>query len=76
MEQKNLAFGKFNYILIVVSLILIVFGFGMMAGSGSTEDVFNADIFSKTRIVIAPFIVFVGFLLVIVAILIKKKDNK
>jgi uncharacterized membrane protein len=75
MEQKNLAFGKLNYILIVVSLILIVLGFGLMAGSGSTEAAFNADIFSKTRIVVAPFIVFMGFLLVIVAILVKKKGN-
>ncbi len=75
MEQKNLAFGKLNYILIVVSLILIVLGFGLMAGSGSTETAFNADIFSKTRIVVAPFIVFMGFLLVIVAILVKKKGN-
>lgn len=74
MEQKNLAFGKTNYILIGVSLLLIVIGFVLMAGSGSTEEAFNADIFSKTRIVVAPFIVLMGFVLVVFAILFKKKE--
>lgn len=75
MEQKNLAFGKTNYILIGISLLLIVFGFVLMAGSGSTEEAFNPDIFSKTRIVVAPFIVLMGFVLVVFAILFKKKEH-
>lgn len=75
MEQKNFAFGKINYILIAISLALIVIGFVLMAGSGSTEEAFNPDIFSKTRIVVAPFIVLSGFVLVVFAILFNKKSD-
>lgn len=76
MEERNLAFGKINYILIGAALLLIVIGFALMTGSGTTEQSgFNPDIFSKTRIVVAPFVAFVGFLLVIVGILYKKKEN-
>jgi Protein of unknown function (DUF3098). len=76
MENRNFAFGKTNFILIGVSILLIIIGFFMMGGSGSTEDTFNPDIFSKTRIVIAPGICFIGFLLVIVGILYKAKDKE
>ncbi|MFZ4457264.1 MAG: DUF3098 domain-containing protein [Bacteroidales bacterium] len=76
MEERNLAFGKTNYILIGVALLLIVMGFALMTGSGTTEQTgFNPDIFSKTRIEVAPFVAFVGFLLVIVGIIYKKKEN-
>jgi uncharacterized membrane protein len=76
MEEKNFAFGRMNYIIIAVSVLLIVIGFALMTGSGTTEQGgYNPDIFSKTRIVVAPFIVFVGFISVIVGILYKKKEN-
>ncbi len=76
MEERNLAFGKINYIIIGVAVLLIVIGFGLMTGSGTTEQSgFNPEIFSKTRIEVAPFVAFVGFLLVIVGIVYKKKEN-
>lgn len=76
MEEKNLAFEKVNYIIVAVAVALIVIGFALMTGSGTTEQSgFNPDIFSNKRIVVAPFIAFVGFLLVIVGILYKKKEN-
>lgn len=76
MEESKLAFGKTNYILVGIALLLIVTGFGLMTGGGTTEQGgFNPDIFSNTRIVVAPFITFVGFLLVIVGIIYKKKEN-
>lgn len=75
MENRNFAFGKTNYLLIGASLLLIIIGFFMMSGSGSTDETFNPDIFSKTRIVIAPMICFIGFLLVIIGILYKSKEK-
>jgi len=76
MENKNFAFGKTNFILIGISMILIIIGFFLMGGSGSTETSFNPDIFSTTRIVVAPGICFIGFLLVIIGILYKAKDKE
>ena len=41
----------------------------LMAGPGSTEQSFCADIFSPRRIVLAPLLCLSGYLLIIVAIL-------
>ena len=76
MDKNNLAFGKMNFILLAVSLLLIVTGFVLMSGSSSDESAFNADIFSATRIKVAPVVCFVGFISMIYAIVRKPKDSK
>lgn len=48
---------------------LIVLGYILMSGPGSTESSFNPDIFSTRRIVIAPVLCLAGYLLIIVGIL-------
>lgn len=70
-EKEVMPLGMINYILIGVSLLLIVLGFILMSGSSNEGSTFNNDVFSSTRIVIAPFITFLGFLLMVPAILIK-----
>lgn len=71
---KEFALGKKNYLLIAASFILIVVGFVLMMGSGSTDEAYNPDIFSARRIVIAPTITFIGFVCMILAILRKPKQ--
>lgn len=67
-----MTYGRKNYILIGLSIAIIVIGFALMSGGGSEDpNVFNREIFSTRRIVIAPAVCLVGFLLMIVAILIK-----
>ena len=39
---KNLAFGTINYILLGVGIVIIVIGFILMSGDGTTEQMFNA----------------------------------
>lgn len=75
MHKSDLAFGPLNYILLGVGIAIVVLGFILMAGSGTTEEAFNPDIFSDTRIKIAPITCLVGFVTVIVAILIKPKQK-
>ncbi|MDE7347686.1 MAG: DUF3098 domain-containing protein [Muribaculaceae bacterium] len=71
VEDSQRAFGRKNYIAMACCLALIVIGFILMAGSGSSvEDGFNPDIFSTRRIVIGPCVTFLGFLLMAFAILI------
>ena len=53
----------------VAACLLIATGYLLMAGSGSTEQSFCADIFSPRRIVLAPLLCLSGYLLIIVAIL-------
>jgi uncharacterized membrane protein len=67
--EKNLAFGKTNYILLVVGFLIVVLGFILMTGTPTTEKAFNPEIFSTRRIVVAPMVALFGFLFVVVAIL-------
>lgn len=53
---------------------LIVIGFILIAGSPSTAEGFNADIFSTRRIVVGPAISFLGFVAMAFAIIWHKKQ--
>lgn len=68
-----MAFTKYNYIIIAISMAVIVIGFILMSGSGSNEEAFNYDIFSATRIKVAPLMCFIGFIGIIAGIMYKKK---
>lgn len=76
MNKSDLAFGKINYIILGVGIVIIVLGFILMSGDGSTEDKFNPAIFSDLRIKTAPLTCLVGFVVVIVAILVKPFGHK
>jgi hypothetical protein len=52
-----------------VACALIIAGYVLMSGSGSTESGFCPDVFSARRIVIAPAVCLIGYLLIIVGIL-------
>lgn len=71
--KENFAFGKANYLLLIVGFLIVVVGFILMGGPGSTEEAFEPDIFSTRRIVVAPMVCLGGFLFVIVAILWRPK---
>ena len=71
--MNNWAFGKMNYILLVVGVLIAVLGFVLMSGSGTTEEAFNPDIFSDRRIKIAPMVSLLGFVVVVVAVLWKPR---
>ena len=72
--MKDFAFDNTNYILIAVGVLVVIAGFVLMAGSGTTQETFNADIFSATRIRVAPIVVFIGFASMIYGIMHKPKD--
>ena len=72
VDENARPFGRRNYIAMAGCLALIVIGFLLMAGPGSSvEGGFNPDIFSTRRIVIGPAVTFIGFLLMAFAILLK-----
>lgn len=79
--QYQRPFGPLNYICMGVCVLLIIIGFALMGGPGSSvEEGFNPDIFSTRRIVVGPTIAFLGFLLMAFAIIIRpgsldKKNN-
>ena len=80
MEQKEennklqFAFGKVNYILMGVGIALLALGYILLAGGGSDDpNVFNPAMFDARRLVWAPILIVLGFIVEIVAIMYKKK---
>jgi len=74
MDKKEYAFGKENFIFLIVAIVIIIIGFLLMSGGKTTEETgFDPSIFSQRRIVIAPIVTMAGFALVIYAILKKSK---
>lgn len=67
--------GRNNFIWMTISAILIVAGFALMLGSGSTTEAFNPEIFSPRRLVVGPTIAFIGFIALGISIIIKPKKH-
>lgn len=76
-EQKaSFALGKANIKLIAISFAVIVVGFLLMLGPGTTPEAYNPDIFGFRRIVLAPGIAFVGFVFMVYAIMHNSKKRQ
>ena len=74
MDKKNFAFDKINFILLAVGMAVVLLGLMLMSGPGYTDTAFNPDIFSATRIKVAPAVCFIGFISIIYAVIRKPKD--
>ena len=74
MDRRNFAFDHVNFLLLAVCMAIVVIGFLLMAVPGSTETVYNPDIFSARRIKVAPVVCLVGFVGMVYAVLRKPKD--
>lgn len=70
VTDKQRPFTRINFLLMGCCVIMIVVGFLLMTGGGSSiEEGFNPDIFSTRRIVVGPTVAFLGFLLMAFAII-------
>ena len=69
-EKKKLLFGKRNYKLMILGLVFITLGFVLMSGGGSDDpNVFNDEIYNFRRLRRAPFLVVLGFIIEVYAIM-------
>lgn len=75
MDKRNFAFDRVNYILLAIGMAVVVVGFVLMSGGGSTETAFNPDVFSARRIKVAPVVCLAGFVSMIYAVARKPKDR-
>lgn len=66
-EKVPFVFQKLNYRLMILSIVIVILGFIIMAG--------DTDIYSSSKIIIAPIIVLTGFAIGFVAILKKPANN-
>jgi hypothetical protein len=62
---SNPLFGKENYMWMLIGLGVLALGFFLMAGGKSSDpNVFNKDeVYSATRITVAPMIIFSVFII-------------
>ena len=72
----SLPLGKNNFIMMAIAGAMIVLGFILMLGGSTTEEAFNPDIFSTRRIVVGPFICFLGFVAMAIAVCIKPRNKQ
>ena len=76
MDKKNFAFDKVNFILLTIGMVIVVIGFLLMTGPGSSDTLFEPDIFSARRIKVAPLVCLFGFVSMIYAVVRKPKEKK
>lgn len=70
-------YTRYNYLMMLISIALIILGFILMSGGGSTDpNIFNPEIFSPLRIRIAPAIALLGFVLMIYALIASPRKPK
>jgi hypothetical protein len=65
-EKEGMIFSKENYTLTIISVLVIVIGFALMAGK-------DGNIYDFRRTTLAPIVVIAGFAMGIYAIFYKKK---
>lgn len=74
MKKEKIAqptlFGSTNYKLLLIGLAISLIGFILMIGGGSVDGLsFNPEIFNFQRITLAPFIILVGIVVDVIAIM-------
>ncbi|MBP9097858.1 MAG: DUF3098 domain-containing protein [Ferruginibacter sp.] len=74
VTRTNL-FGRENYMWMLIGLAILALGFFLMSGGKNTDpNVFDTkEVYSTTRITIAPILIITGFIVEIIAIMKKPK---
>ncbi len=70
MQKQTFVFGKKNYVLMGLGILLIAIGYILMSGGGSDNpEVFNPEIFNARRLTWAPLVLLAGLALEVYAIM-------
>ena len=75
--KHHFTFRKENYKILIAGVVLVIIGFVLMIGGGSDDpNKFNeAELFSFQRITLAPFMVLLGYAVVVWAIMKKPRTE-
>ena len=76
-KNSNTLFGKANLQLMAVGAVVMIIGLFLLSGGKSNDpNVFSDnEVYSTTRITIAPILIILGFIIEVVAIMKKDKSN-
>ncbi len=77
IRKPGFAFGKENYRILIIGVVIVVAGYMLMVGGGSDDpNQFHAEeIFSTRRITLAPITILLGFVVVLFGIMKKPKED-
>jgi hypothetical protein len=74
--MANFSLPSNNVKLIGLGLLVMVLGFVLMLGGGSSDpDVFNPAMFNARRMVISPLVIVLGIAVIIYGIMKKPRDG-
>lgn len=74
--MDKFALPKKNILLIIVGLVIMILGYILLSGGGSDDpNVFNYEMFSFRRLVVAPIVIVAGFAFEVYAIMKKPKKQ-
>ena len=83
VSSNVLIFGSMNYKLMILGALLITAGFLLMSGGGAelsgeanTAETFDLSIYSNQRVVLAPILVVLGFIVEVFAIFFKAPKSE
>lgn len=74
--KHNFAFGRTNFILLAISMAIVIIGYVLMSGAGSSREQFNESIFDFRHTTLAPIVCFLGYLMMIVAVLYRSGNKE
>ncbi|NMB37818.1 MAG: DUF3098 domain-containing protein [Bacteroidales bacterium] len=75
--MSNFSLSSKNVRFVLIGLIVMVAGYILMAGGGSSDpNVFNPEIFNFRRLVLSPLLVILGIVIVILAIMKKPREDR
>jgi len=75
--MSNFSLPAKNVKFILVGLLVMVAGYILMIGGGSTDpEVFNEAMFDFRRLVASPILIILGIVIIIVSIMKPKEEQK
>lgn len=76
-EKKPFAIPARNILYIIVGFGVMLLGYILMMGGGpQSQELFNPEMFSFRRIVLAPVVILAGITMVIVAIMYRGRSKR
>lgn len=75
-KKQDFVFGKENYRILLIGVVVVLIGYLLMVGGGSDDPaVFTGDeLFNFRRITLSPIVILTGFVIVLFGIM-KKTDK-
>lgn len=73
-EKRDFVFGKENYIIMIVGLVVLAIGYILLSGGGSNDpDRFSEALFNNRRMLWSPIFIVGGLVIEVYAIMKKAK---